>query len=107
MPPLQLNHRFLGGKVDFEEWHKGQVVPVPKIGDMSDPNKWRGVNLMDIGDKVFSSLICKRLFKIIKKHGVKYQFGFSPGVGCQDGTFTIKKYSTRNTTTTYQVMLNL
>ena len=45
---------------------------------------------MDIGDKVFSSLIYKRLFKIIKKHGVKYQFGSSPGVGCQDGTVTIK-----------------
>ena len=45
---------------------------------------------MDIGAKVFSSLICKRSFKIIKKHGVKYQFVFSPGVGCQHGTFTIK-----------------
>ena len=31
-----------------------------------------------------------RLFKIIKKHGVKYQFGSTPGVGCQDGSFTIK-----------------
>ena len=49
-------------KVDFEEWHKGQVVPVPKIGDLYNPNKWRRVNLMDIGAKVFSSLICKRLF---------------------------------------------
>ena len=38
----------------------------------------------------FSSLIYKRLFKIIKKHGIKYQFGSSPRVGCQDGTFTIK-----------------
>ena len=45
---------------------------------------------MDIGSKVFSRLICKRLFKIIRKHGVKYQFGSSPGVGFQDGTFTIK-----------------
>ena len=45
---------------------------------------------MDIGSKLFSSLICNRLFKIIKKHGVKYQFGSSPGVGCQDCTFTIK-----------------
>ena len=68
----------------------GQLVPVPKSGDLSDPNKWRGVNLMDIGSKIFSSLLCKRLFIIIKKHGVKYQFGSSPGVGCQDGTFTIK-----------------
>ena len=52
---------FLEDKVNFEEWHEGQVVPVPKIGDLVDPNKWIGVNLMDIGAKVFSSLIYKRL----------------------------------------------
>ena len=45
---------------------------------------------MDIGAKVFSSMMCKRLFKIINSHGVKYQFGSSPGVGCQDGLFTLK-----------------
>ena len=43
--------------VDFEEWNEGQVVPVPKSGDLYDPNKWRVINLMDIGAKVFSSLI--------------------------------------------------
>ena len=82
--------KFWEDKLEFEECHEVQVVPVPKNGDLSDPNKWREVNLMDIGSKVFSSLICKRLFKIIRKHGVIYQFGSSPGVGCQDGTFTIK-----------------
>ena len=30
---------FWEDKVDFEEWHEGQVVPVPKNGDLSDPNK--------------------------------------------------------------------
>ena len=45
---------------------------------------------MDMGSKIFSSILCKRLFKIIKLHGVKYQFGSTPGVGCQDGRFTIK-----------------
>ena len=81
---------FWEDKVDFKVWHEGQVFLEPKSGDLSDPNKWIGVNLMDIGAKVFSSLICKRFFKIINKHGVKYKFGSSPGVGCQDGTFTIK-----------------
>ena len=38
--------------MDFEEWHEGQVVVVPKSGDLSYPNKWRGVNLMDIGSKI-------------------------------------------------------
>ena len=96
MSEENLRHRFdfitefWEDKVDFREWHEGQVVTVPKVRYLSDPNKWIGVNLVDIGAKVFSNLICKRLFKIIKKHGVKYQFGTSPGVGCQDGTFTIK-----------------
>ena len=81
---------FWENRLDFEEWHEGQVVPVPKSGDLSDPNKWIGVNLMDIGAKVFSSMMCKRLFHIINLHGVKYQFGSSPGVGCKDGLFTLK-----------------
>ena len=73
---------FWEDRIDFEDWHDGQVVPVPKNGDLSDTNKWRVVNLMDIGAKLFNSLICKRLFKIIKEYGVNYQFGSSPGVGC-------------------------
>ena len=45
---------------------------------------------MDMGSNIFSSILCMRLFKIIDKHGVKYQFGSTPGVGCQDGSFKIK-----------------
>ena len=40
--------------------------------------------------KIFSSIICGRAFKIIKSHGVKYQFGSTPGVGFQDGSVTLK-----------------
>lgn len=81
---------FWNEEVDFEEWHEGQVVPVPKSGNLSDPNKWRGVTLMDLGSKIFSSIMCTRLFKIIVAHGDRYQFGSTPGVGCQDGSFTLK-----------------
>ena len=63
--------KFWEDTVDFEEWHEGQGFPVLKSGDLSHTKKWRGVNLMNIGARVFSSLICKRLFKIIKKHGIK------------------------------------
>ena len=45
---------------------------------------------MDIESKIFSSIMCTRLFKIIKTNGVKYPFGSTPGVGFQDGSFTIK-----------------
>ena len=78
------------GHAEYQEWNQCQVVPVPKSGDLSDPNKWRGVSLMDIGSKIFSSILCERMFRILKKNGIKYQFGSTPGVGCQDGLFTIK-----------------
>ena len=34
---------FWKDNMDFEEWHEGQLVPVTKSGDLSDPSKWRGV----------------------------------------------------------------
>ena len=45
---------------------------------------------MDMGSKLFSSILCTILFKTPVKHSVKYQFSSTPGVGYQDGTFTIK-----------------
>ena len=96
MTPENLLHlfdfitKFCEDRLDFTEWHEGQVVPVPKSGDLYNPNKRRGVNLMAIGDKVFSSIMCKRLFKIIKQHKCPTQFGSPPGVGSQDGCFVIK-----------------
>ena len=66
---FELIIEFWEDRLDFTEWHEGKVVPVPKSGDLSDTKKWRGVNLMDIGAKLFSSMMCKRLFKIIKLYG--------------------------------------
>ncbi len=45
---------FFDGKTDHEGWHKSQCMPVPKKGNLSDPNKWRGIMLMDMCSKVFS-----------------------------------------------------
>jgi len=87
---LNFLDEFWEGRADFSEWHEGQMVPVPKKGDLGDPDKWRGITLMGMGSKLFSSILCTRLFKIIKEHDVKYQFGSTPRVGCPDGTVTIK-----------------
>ena len=35
-------------------------------GDLTDPNKWRGVSLIDIGSEAFSSILCERAFMIVK-----------------------------------------
>ena len=57
--------QFWHSQYDFDKWHEGQVVPVTKKGDTVNPNKWRGVTLMDISNKIYSSITCGRLFKII------------------------------------------
>jgi hypothetical protein len=48
--PRQIVHKhvsdFFEGKADHEGWHKSQCIPVPKMGDLSGPNKWQGIMLM-------------------------------------------------------------
>jgi len=46
---------FWDEKIDLYEWHEAQVVHVPKKGDLADPNKWRGVNLMDKDPKFLAT----------------------------------------------------
>ena len=45
---------------------------------------------MDIGNKIYRIIMCEQLFKTFSKHGVECQFESTPGVGCEDGTLTIK-----------------
>ena len=36
---LTFFNQYWEGEADFAEWHEGKIVPVPKSGDISDPNK--------------------------------------------------------------------
>jgi hypothetical protein len=81
---------FFEGKVDHEGWHKSQCIPVPKQGDLRNPNKWCGIMLMDMCSKVFLSVMTAQAFALLDKHGMRFQFGGTPEIGCRDGLFTLK-----------------
>jgi hypothetical protein len=81
---------FFKGMIDHDGWHRSQCIPVPKRGDLSDPNKWRGIMLMDICSKIFSSVMTRRAFTLLDKHGTRFQFSGTPEIGCRDGLFTLK-----------------
>jgi hypothetical protein len=81
---------FFNGTIDHEGWHRSQCIPVPKRGDLSDPNKWRGIRLMDMCSKVFSSVMTRRAFALLDKHRTRFQFGRTLEIGCRDGLFTLK-----------------
>jgi hypothetical protein len=40
--------------------------------------------------KTFSSIMTARAFKLLDKHGTRFQFGGTPELGCWDGLFTLK-----------------
>ena len=81
---------FWEGDADYDEWHEGLGVPVEKIPNPKDPNKYRIVNLMDVCSKIFSRILTARAYKLATKHCTKYQFGGTPKAGCADANFTIK-----------------
>jgi hypothetical protein len=61
-----------------------------KKGDLADPNKWRGIMLMDVCSKIFGLFMNNRAFPLLELHGTRFQFGGTPEVGCRDGLFTLK-----------------
>ncbi len=50
-------NNFFLGMANQEQWHHSQCVPDPKSSNLLDPNKWRGVMLMDVCSKIFSSVM--------------------------------------------------
>ena len=60
---------FFDGTADHKGWHKSQCVPVPKKGDLIDPNKWQGIMLMDMCSKIFALVMIACAFKLLDQHG--------------------------------------
>lgn len=101
---------FWNGECDFDEWHTGCGIPVPKTTRPSNPNQYRIVNLMDVGSKIFSRILTTRLYSLLDRHGTKYQFGATPNSGCQDANFTLKTFlhlRCQHNTKTYVVFADL
>jgi hypothetical protein len=46
--------------------------------------------LMDVCSKIFLSAMNGQAFRLLELHGTKFQFGGTPGLGCQDSLFTLK-----------------
>ena len=42
------------------EWLKGNIVKIPKKGDLADCNNWREVNLLIVAFKIFARVLFAR-----------------------------------------------
>jgi hypothetical protein len=63
---------FFLGTADYNQWHRSQCVSIPKSGNLSNPNKWREVMLMDVCSNIFSSIMNGRASKLLDKHRTQF-----------------------------------
>jgi len=59
-----------------EDWEEGLIMKIPKKGDLSDCNNWRGVTLLSIPSKILNRIILNRIQNTVEHHLRKEQAGF-------------------------------
>ena len=67
-----------------EDWKRGHLVKLPKKGDLSQCNNWRGIMLLSIPGKVLSRIILERLKTALDKKLRDEQAGFRQNRSCTD-----------------------
>ena len=61
-----------------ESWKTSVIVPIPKTGDLKDPNNWRGIALIDCGCKILTKIITNRIYSELENINffISEQIGF-------------------------------
>ena len=73
-----------------EDWTKGIIIKLPKKGDLSICDNWRGIMLLSIPSKVLSKVLLSRIDEKLDLKFREEQAGFRKGRGCIDQIFTLR-----------------
>ena len=65
-------------------WRDALIVPIPKKGDLTMCDNWRGISLLDVTGKVFARILQERLQSVVEDQLPDSQCGFRKGRGCVD-----------------------
>ena len=60
-----------------DSWTKGVIVPIPKKGDLSDVNNYRGITLISSFSKIFSLIVKNRLEKFAEENAILCEYQWS------------------------------
>jgi hypothetical protein len=72
----------------YAEWDVARLVLLPKDGELSLCKNWRGICLLDIASKIFSSMCVKRLKSVMEEDGMYEQSGSRANRRTIDSLFT-------------------
>ena len=78
------------GKVP-QDWADAVLVAIPKKGDLSLCDNWRGISLLDVVGKVFAQIMKQRLQSVADTELAESQCGFRKGRGCIDMIFCARQ----------------
>ena len=73
------------------DWKTGIIIKLPKKGDLSNCNNWRGITLLSITSKIFGRIILRRITGAIDSILRQEQTGFRKGRSCMDHIFTLRQ----------------
>ena len=74
-----------------QEWKDAVIVPIPKKGDLTLCDNWRGISLLDVGGKLFANIIQQRLQTVAERVLPDSLCGFRGGRGCIDMMFCARQ----------------
>ena len=61
------------------EWRDAILIPIPKKGDLSHCDNWRGISLLDVVGKVVARILQERLLKLTEDELPESPCGFRKG----------------------------
>ena len=69
----------------------GVIVKIPKKGDLSNTNNWRGITLLSIPGKVLCGIIADRIRPAVDTILREEQAGFRANRSCADQIFSLRR----------------
>lgn len=84
------NKIWKGGSIP-EGWESAIIVPIHKNGSNKDARNYRGISLLDMGYKVLTAMMARRLGKWAEENDIlkESQAGFRVGRGTREHIFTL------------------
>jgi len=87
------------------EWKEGVIVKIPKKGNLSNCNNWRGLTLLSVFSKIMARIILERIKERINSTLKRHQAGFRCGQSCVDHINTLRIILEQSTEYNAQVHL--
>lgn len=74
-----------------KDWVDAVLIPIPKKGDLTRCDNWRGISLLDVVGKIVARVIQERLQQLAEEELPESQCGFRKGRRCTDMIFTVRQ----------------